>query len=212
MVQSRTPRKRTVKTPEQRRQEILEAALQLFRDRGFDETTVQDIASDAGVATGTVYLYFPSKEHVLVALHDEFHRGMGERFAAVWESFAERADSGEEIDRRAAIDSLIDTLVAYALDNKEAINVMARFVPRLHGESWDEAHLTEHAFDHLMAEAIREAMDEGHVHTSDPEMTTMIVNTGINHSIGHAIAFGDPPDLDRLVAQAKEVYYKVLAP
>jgi AcrR family transcriptional regulator len=212
MVQSEVPKRRRVKAPEERRQDILEAALELFRDRGFDETTVQDIATAAGVAAGTVYLYFPSKEHVLVALHNRFNRGMGERFGEVWASFAERADAGEEIDRREVIDSLIDTLVAYALDHKEAVNVMMRFVPRLHSEPMEEALLSDHALDQLMAAGMREAMEKGRVHSSDPEMTTMIVNAGINNTIGHAIAFGDPPDLDRVVAQAKEIYYKVLAP
>ncbi|MGH2694950.1 MAG: TetR/AcrR family transcriptional regulator [Actinomycetota bacterium] len=212
MVQSRAPRKRTVKPPEQRREEILESALALFRDRGFDETTVQDIAAAAGVAAGTVYLYFPSKEHVLVAIHEEFHKGMEDRFASVWESLLKRADAGEKFDRRTVIDSLLDELVAYALDNRDTCTVIARFVPRLHEKSWADAHQTEHAFDRLMAEAFRQAIEEGHVHTSDPEMTALIVNAGINHTIGHAIAFGDPPDLDRIVAQAKEIYYKVLAP
>lgn len=212
MVQSRAPRKRTIKPPEQRRQEILDAALGLFEARGFDETTVQDIAAAAEVATGTVYLYFPSKEHVLVALHDEFHRGMEDLFASVWESLGQRANAGEEIDRRVVIDSLMDALVAHAVENRDALQVMARFVPRLHGPSWEEASRSEHSFDRFMAEALRQAMEGGHVHTSDPEMTAMILNGGINHAIGHAIAFGDPPDLERLVAQAKEIYYKALAP
>ena len=41
---------------------IVDAALQLFRDRGFDQTTMRDIAAEADVATGAAYYYFRSKE------------------------------------------------------------------------------------------------------------------------------------------------------
>jgi AcrR family transcriptional regulator len=51
------------------RDRILAAALDLFRDRGFDETTMRDIAAAAGVATGAAYYYFRSKEEVVLAFY-----------------------------------------------------------------------------------------------------------------------------------------------
>ena len=48
--------------------EMLDAALALFLDRGFAATRVEDIAARAGVSKGTVYLYFPSKEALLEGL------------------------------------------------------------------------------------------------------------------------------------------------
>ena len=47
---------------------ILEAARRLFREKGFDETTVRDIALEADVATGTLFNYFAFKEEIAVAL------------------------------------------------------------------------------------------------------------------------------------------------
>ena len=46
-------------------QHILEAAMDLFSERGFETTSVQDIAQTAGIAKGTVYLYFKSKEDLV---------------------------------------------------------------------------------------------------------------------------------------------------
>jgi AcrR family transcriptional regulator len=51
------------------RDRILAAALDLFRDRGFDQTTMRDIAAGAGVATGAAYYYFRSKEEVVMAFY-----------------------------------------------------------------------------------------------------------------------------------------------
>jgi AcrR family transcriptional regulator len=48
--------------------EVLDAALALFIEKGFAATRVEDIARRAGVSKGTVYLYFPSKEEILEAL------------------------------------------------------------------------------------------------------------------------------------------------
>jgi AcrR family transcriptional regulator len=48
---------------------ILDAALNLFRTKGFEETTMRDIASAAGVATGATYYYYPSKDAIVLAFY-----------------------------------------------------------------------------------------------------------------------------------------------
>ena len=53
---------------EARPAELLEAAFDLFVERGFAATRIDDIAARAGVSKGTVYLYFPSKQAVFEAL------------------------------------------------------------------------------------------------------------------------------------------------
>src|SRR4030043_2465271 len=50
---------------------ILNAALKTFVKRGYPETRVAEIAAEAGVAEGTLYNYFQSKEDLLLALFDE---------------------------------------------------------------------------------------------------------------------------------------------
>jgi AcrR family transcriptional regulator len=52
------------------RQTIIDAALRLFRERGYDETTVRAIAAEAGVSVGNAYYYFRSKEHLIQAFYD----------------------------------------------------------------------------------------------------------------------------------------------
>ncbi|WDR04552.1 TetR/AcrR family transcriptional regulator [Devosia rhodophyticola] len=48
--------------------EVLDAALELFADQGFANTKVEQIAKRAGLSKGTVYLYFPSKQAIIEAL------------------------------------------------------------------------------------------------------------------------------------------------
>src|SRR5258707_13777175 len=61
-----------------KRAAILRAAIRLFANNGYFNSKVADIAREAGVADGTVYLYFKSKEEIL---HSIFDRGMEEAIA-----------------------------------------------------------------------------------------------------------------------------------
>ena len=49
---------------------ILEKALEMFREEGFEAATIRDIAKSAKVATGAAYYYFPSKEAIVAAYYD----------------------------------------------------------------------------------------------------------------------------------------------
>lgn len=54
--------------PEERPRQIMEAALEVFGDRGLAGARIEDIARLAGVSKGTVYLYFPTKEALFCAM------------------------------------------------------------------------------------------------------------------------------------------------
>src|SRR5438045_306036 len=49
---------------------IIDAALKLFRERGYDATTMRAIATEAGVSVGNAYYYFDSKEHLIQGFYD----------------------------------------------------------------------------------------------------------------------------------------------
>src|SRR5438045_8534002 len=50
--------------PEERPKQILDAALEVFAERGFAAARLEDIAKRAGLSKGTIYLYFPNKEEL----------------------------------------------------------------------------------------------------------------------------------------------------
>ena len=54
-----------------KRRQILEAAVSVFADRGFHKSRVSDVARAAEVADGTIYLYFKSKDDILISLFEE---------------------------------------------------------------------------------------------------------------------------------------------
>lgn len=62
---------RTVKHPEERKNDILNAAEMLFSTKGYQQTTIIDILKAVGIAKGTFYYYFKSKEEVMDAIIDK---------------------------------------------------------------------------------------------------------------------------------------------
>src|SRR4029077_7213180 len=81
------PRKR--RKAEETRAQILETALDLFRERGYEETTMRAIAEAAGVAVGNAYYYFRSKEYLIQAFYERSH---DEHLAATGEILAAESD------------------------------------------------------------------------------------------------------------------------
>lgn len=64
---------RVVKEAEERRNEILDAADELFAQKGFDGTSTNDILEKVGIARGTLYYHFKSKEDIMNALIDRYN-------------------------------------------------------------------------------------------------------------------------------------------
>jgi TetR/AcrR family transcriptional regulator, fatty acid metabolism regulator protein len=77
-----------------KRDAILRAAIDVFAERGFFNAQVADVARAAGVAAGTVYLYFRSKDDLLVQL---FERTTQEAFAEARAAAAEVRDPAERL-------------------------------------------------------------------------------------------------------------------
>ena len=67
---------------EDTRERLYTAALGLFRERGFDATTMRDVAGAAGMSLGAAYHYFPGKDAIVLAYYDRVSREHARRVAA----------------------------------------------------------------------------------------------------------------------------------
>jgi TetR/AcrR family fatty acid metabolism transcriptional regulator len=86
--------------PGPKRDAILRAAIDVFAERGFFNAQVADVARAAGVAAGTVYLYFKSKDDLLVSIFD---RSMRDAIAEGRSMAGDVRDPGERLRRFAAL-------------------------------------------------------------------------------------------------------------
>src|SRR6266446_4347584 len=79
-----------------KRARIMGAAIRVFAERGFHTATVAEIAKAAGVADGTIYLYFKSKDDLLLRLFDEKMTGL---VAEAKAALAEERDAPSRLKR-----------------------------------------------------------------------------------------------------------------
>ncbi|MGD8398879.1 MAG: TetR/AcrR family transcriptional regulator [Anaerolineae bacterium] len=133
------------------RQALLEAAWTLFRARGFDDTTVQEITEQAGVAKGTFFNYFPSKD----GLWGELALW---RFSQLHEALD--VDRGAPASPVARIGLLFRLLYEQMLDDWQVLQqaFAARF-----GNPHPAQHPTKRRLTGLLTELVKEAQACGEV-------------------------------------------------
>jgi TetR/AcrR family fatty acid metabolism transcriptional regulator len=112
-----------------RRDAILRAAIETFAARGFFNAQVADVARSAGVAAGTVYLYFRGKDDLLISI---FERTMTQAIAAGRESVASRTSAVDRLREiaRLHLDRLgrdRDLAVVFQVELRQSTKFMERF-------------------------------------------------------------------------------------
>lgn len=122
-------RSRADSPPGPKRDAILRAAIDVFAERGYFNAQVADIARVAGVAAGTVYLYFRSKDDLLISI---FERGMREALGEVRVLAADVPDPRERLRRfarahLARIGRDRNLAVVFQVELRQSTKFMERF-------------------------------------------------------------------------------------
>jgi AcrR family transcriptional regulator len=98
------------------RARILDAAMELFRRQGFEETTMRQIAKEAGVATGAAYYYFDSKDAIALAFYEQSQQEL--------EPLIEQAlASGKHLKER--LGALLEAKLKYFEPNRRLLGALA---------------------------------------------------------------------------------------
>jgi AcrR family transcriptional regulator len=173
--------------PEIMRGRILDVAEELFSKNGYDETAVSDIVGEMGVAQGTFYYYFASKEECLDAM-------VGRILEADFETI-------EEVAGREDIHAAAKLLMAY--DVRIRRRVEHRVLDYLHLEQNAKLHYKMYRrrysdFLPLFTRLVVEGVEEGVFHTDHPEATAagiMLLNEMVEMLDRTPETFGIRPDI-----------------
>lgn len=178
MLVSPKPTKKEVVTAFRTR-EILAAARQLMESRGLEAVTMEEIAGAAGVAKGTVYLYFPSKDELLGALVTQVGESMLRDIEVIVKSPA--APTGKI---RGVASLLLDYLIkervlfpAYARDLRRA----GRCSPRAY---WSHLQEMEEKFIDLLTPVFDQGIAAGLFIPTNPRLLTFMLR-GLARSVGY---------------------------
>ncbi len=175
-----TRRRRTESEPV-RREQLLGAARKVFREKGYNGATISDIVREAGVAQGTFYLYYSSKNAVATSLIE----GVMERMAAAVESAMKSETSFEK-----KLGSMIGVSFRVARQNADLFALA--FIgadethPEMHSESPEHASLL-----HTVTDLFNEAAGAGEMETMHPEIAARLVIGLLQHAIIEAFVSGE---------------------
>lgn len=158
---------RVVKEAEERRNEILDVAEKLFGTKGFDQTSTNDILNEIGIARGTLYYHFKSKEEILDAMIERIDKQLVAKAKMIAEN--------KEIP---VLQRLTMTIMALNLDNDlghEVMEQVHRPQNALMHQKMRENLLAE--VDPLITGLVEEGIEQGICRTDYPaevvEMTML---------------------------------------
>ena len=179
-----------------RRNQLLDAARKIFRDKGYEGATVSEIAKEAGLGKGTFYFYYPSKTTIAVALRD----GLMVTMAAAVEN-AMKPDT--TFDQK--LNTLIGTTFEVARQNVDLFRLA--FIgadethPEMHSESSEHAALLT-----TVTSLFDTATRTGEMKSIDPGVAARLVLGMLQQAIIEAFVSGqgqgdEPERLEQGVRQ-----------
>lgn len=165
---------------------ILLAAIRVFARSGFFSAKVADVAREAGVADGTVYLYFKNKEDLLVSI---FNYTLDEAIALARVETEGLADPAEKIEKLAKL-----YLRLMGSDRNLAVVFQVELKQLKFMEHFSTTKLTQ--FLDFISDAIREGQASGLLRAEvDPKIAARVLYGALEETVTHWILSGSDSEL-----------------
>ena len=182
---------------EARPDEVLDAALALFVEKGFATTRVEDIAARAGLSKGAVYLYFASKEAILEGLVKRAVLPIADNALSIFENYVG--------DPRPVISAALK-MVAGRLSDPKLVAIPRLLIREMiHFPAFAQMY-RQAVLDRVMPvveRLVRNGIEEGYFRAVDPELTLRSIVGPIVLHMMIAEIFGITPkggiEIDRMI-------------
>lgn len=184
---------------EDKKAALLQSALKLFTERGFHGTSTAQISKEAGVATGTLFNYFPTKEDLINALYfdvkGKLSRSMGkdlrtqstfhDKFKKIWYNMTE-----------------------WGLNNPEDFLFVGQFCSSPYITSYTREEVSkEYVF---LNDLVKEGITNGDIKDYSVELVTSMFYQS-SRTVVNLILESEPPNKDAIIEEGFQVILKGLA-
>lgn len=171
---------RVIKEAEERKNEILDVAERLFGTKGFDSTSTGDILNEIGIARGTLYYHFKSKEEILDAVINRMMKRLIEKAEAI------AAQKNVPVLQRLTMMML--SLNVSDGNGQELLKQMHKPQNALMHQKMEKSLMS--GINPIITDLIKEGMEQGICQTDYPEevaeMTFLYVNTVFDDLVEHS--------------------------
>jgi AcrR family transcriptional regulator len=159
---------------DRRRRDVVEDAARVFARRGYDQTSMQQLAEDLGIAAGGLYHYFGGKEHLLIAICDQLMHPLLDDVRALDDDALAAGDH---------LRALVRLWVAHVVEHRDHMLVFQQerhVIDR--GEQWKGVRTDRKRFERLVEEALRRVEADGLAHYHDRRLALSALLGMVNHT------------------------------
>jgi AcrR family transcriptional regulator len=179
---------------EERRKVVIDAAMTCFSQKGFHQTTMQDVATEAGVSPGALYTYFKSKEDIIEEAAKE-----------------RRQSRAVRMETASLLDGAIDTIGQIFTDfsgtlERGDLTPESRIRPQIWADALSNdrtSHILKESWGDIIkrnAEVVRRGQDSGEIDpTLNSESVAMMVLCIADGLLLHKLVDPDATDIDEFV-------------
>jgi AcrR family transcriptional regulator len=160
---------------DRRQAEVVEAAARVFAQRGYDQTSVPQLAEELGIAAGSLYHYFGGKEQLLIAICDQLMDPLLDDARALLGD--DSADAADQL--RALVRLWVGHVIAHR--DHMLVFLQERHVVD-HGEQWAGVRRDRKAFEQLVEGVIERLEAQDRARLGDARLTLSALLGMVNHT------------------------------
>ncbi|OPY17792.1 MAG: transcriptional regulator BetI [Methanomethylovorans sp. PtaU1.Bin073] len=184
---------------EDKKAALLKAALKLFTERGFHGTSTAQISKEAGVATGTLFNYFPTKEDLINGLYFEVKGELSRRM-------------GEDVQTQSTFHDKLKkiwyNMIEWGLNNPEDFHFVGQFCSSPYITNYTrEVVMKEYIFLH---DLVKEGIENGDIRDYSAELVIAMFYQS-SRTVVNLILDSEPLDKEKVIEDGFQVIWEGLA-
>ncbi len=179
-------RTKEIVVEEFRKQSICDAAMRVVARKGLSSVTVQDIADEAGVAKGTIYIYFQSRNEILQRTMDNATENLIQKLAT---ACRECRGFREILEQR------VRTQIEHFEDNRDFFRLYLAMAEPF-GERRLKKHPTYQTYLAQVERLVREAIAHGEIRDTNIERLAIAIASVVRDIVLHRMIEREPPPVD----------------
>ena len=156
----------TAEDLDRRRQEIFSASVHLFLEKGFQETSMREIAAAAGMGKSSLYDYFKTKDEILLSVIEDDVDDLNRQVRII---------TGQALPAIDRLQQVMHTYLNYLLSKKAIFFKLDNEVQRLAVQSQRRIQLKRHELQDMLSSLIKDAIQEGTFRPVNPLLATRTI-------------------------------------
>ena len=178
-----------------RRKEIFDASVHLFLDKGFNETSMREIAKAAGVGKSTLYDYFNSKDEILISYFEDEIQKITARAQQI---------NQQDFSVSEKLRQIMEMHLAYLVDNRLLYLKLTVEAQRLALGSQQQIQVARHAYQDMLRSLIEEGIQKGEFREINPLFAARSIFTLLSTAVFTSRPTGTP---EEMLQEALDIFF-----